>query len=85
MSFIIGLGCFVSSDNYNDQTCFALLDTVIGELLTTVPVHVDKHEWPESKVVMCATFVLYVRIIESLDIDLCLSLVVTLEEGLEAQ
>ena len=73
MSFITGLGYFAVWDNYNDQTCFSLLDTVITELPTTAPVHVDKHIWPERKVIMCATFVANVKSIESLDVDLCLS------------
>ena len=55
--------------------CFILLDSVICELLTTVPVHEDKRIYPERKVIMCATFVVYVRSVESLDIDICLSLV----------
>ena len=75
MSFIADLWYFVSWCNYNDQTCFSFLDAVISELLTTAPVHVDKHIWPERKVIMFAAFVVYVRSIESLDIDLCLSMV----------
>ena len=75
MSFITGLGYFVSWGNYNDQTCFSLLGAVISNFLTAAPGHVDKYVWPERKVNICATFVVYVRSIESLDIDLCLSLV----------
>ena len=41
MSFISGLGYFVSWGNYNDHTCFPLLDAV-SELLTTAPAHVNK-------------------------------------------
>ena len=75
MSFIADLGYFVSWCNYNDQTCFSPLDTVISELLTTATAQVDKHIWPERKVIFCANFVVYVMSIECLDIDLCLSLV----------
>ena len=76
MSFITGLVYFVSWGNYNDQICFPLLVAVISELLTSAPAHIDKHIWPERKVIMCATFVVYVATsIESLDIDFCLSLV----------
>ena len=75
MSFITDLGYFVSWGNHNEQTIFSLLDAVISELLTTAPAHVDKHMWPERKVIMCATFVVYVMSIESLDTDLCRSLV----------
>ena len=49
------------------------MDVVISELLTTAPTHADMHIGPEGKAIVCATFV--VRSIESLDIDLCLSLV----------
>ena len=43
MSFITGLGYFVSWGNYNEQTCFPFLDVVISELLITAPEYVDKH------------------------------------------
>ena len=43
MSFITGLGYFVSFGNYNDQTCFPLQDAVISQLLTNAPAHIDKH------------------------------------------
>ena len=76
MSFIAGIGYFVSLGNYNTQACFSLLDADISELLTTAPAHVDRHIWPEIRVVVCTTFVVvYVGSTESLDIDLCLSLV----------
>ena len=42
------------------MTKFAFLDAVINELLTTAPIHVDKRTWPERRVIMCATFVVYV-------------------------
>ena len=61
MSFITGLGYFVSWGSYNDQTCFLFLAAVSSELLTGAPIHVDKHKWPEGKVIMCAIFVVYVR------------------------
>ena len=51
---------FCSWGNNNDQTCFPLLDAVISELLTTASEHVDKHIWPERKVIRHATFVVYV-------------------------
>ena len=41
--------------------CLPPLDAVISEFLTTAPAHIDKHIWPERKVIMCATFVGYVR------------------------
>ena len=69
MSFIAGLGYFVSWGNYNDQTCFPLLDVVISELLTTAPAHIDKYRGPEREVIICATFFVYVRGIESLSPD----------------
>ena len=75
MSFIASLGYFVSWDNYNDQTCFPLLNAVSSELLTTAHAHIDKHILPERKVIMYVAFVVYVKSIESLDTDLCLSLV----------
>ena len=75
MSFITSLWYFVSWSNYNDQTCFPSLDAVISELLTTASAHISRHIWPERKVIMCATFVVYVRSIKSFDIDLCLCLV----------
>ena len=43
MSFITDLGYFVSWGNYNDQTCFCLLDTDIIELLTAALAHEDEH------------------------------------------
>ena len=43
MSFITGLGYFISWGNCSDQTCFPLLDADISKLLTTAPAHVDKH------------------------------------------
>ena len=42
------------------------LDAVISELLTTASVHVDKHICLERKVILCATFVVYVIGIVSL-------------------
>ena len=75
MSFVTGLGYFVSWGNYYDQTCFPLFDAVISELLTNAPAHVHKHIRAGGKVIICATFVVCVRSIESLDIDLWLSLV----------
>ena len=61
MSFISGLGHFFFLGSYNDHTCFPFLKAVISELLATAPAHVDKHIWPERKVITCATFVVYVR------------------------
>ena len=43
MPFITDLGSFVSWGNYNDKTCFSLLDAVSSDLLTTAPAHLDKH------------------------------------------
>ena len=59
---------------YNVQACFSLLGATFSESLTAAPAHVDKHIWPEGKVIMCVTFVVYVRSVESLEINLCLSL-----------
>ena len=59
-SYLADLGYFVSWGSYNDQTCFSLLDTDVSELVTTALAHVDKHILPERKVIMCATFVVYV-------------------------
>ena len=73
MSFITGLGFFCFLGQLQWPNLLPLLDAVIGELLTTAP-QVDKHIWPERKVIVYATFVVCVRSIESVDIDLCLSL-----------
>ena len=83
MSFITGLGYFVSWGNYSDQTCFPLVGAVISELLTGASAHLDKHIWPKRKMILYATFtvymfVVYIRSIESLGIDLCLNLVLSL-------
>ena len=72
-------------DSYNGQTCFPLLDADISELLTTAPVHADKHILPERKVIMCATFVVYVMSIESWDRKNAEAWFLPLEEGLKAQ
>ena len=73
--FITDLGYFVSWGNYNDQTCFPLLVADISEFLSTAPAHEDKHSRiTRKKGIVCATVVVYVSI-ESLDIDLCLTLV----------
>ena len=38
--------------------------------LSSAPSDVGKRIWPERKVIMCATFVVYIRSVESLDTDL---------------
>ena len=43
------------------RTTFICCMLSLVRLLTTAPAHVDKHIWPERKVIMCATFVVYVR------------------------
>ena len=43
------------------MTRLAFLDAVVCELLATAAAHVDKHIWPARQVIMCATFVVYLR------------------------